>query len=99
MQYPILRYPDPSLGYILYTDASGIGWSGVLTQEHTDDKSKAKNDPICYVSGQFWGSQLNWVVLTKEAYVNYMSQLSSCIELRRTINLRQFDLNWIFYYF
>ena len=43
MQYPILRYPDPTQGYILYTDASGIGWSGVLTQEHRDEKGKVKN--------------------------------------------------------
>ena len=73
MEYPILRYPNPTQGYILYTDASGIGWSGVLTQEHLDKKCKAKNHPICYVSGQFRGSQLNWAVLTKEAYVIYMS--------------------------
>ena len=52
MEYPILRYPDPKQGYILYTDASGIGWSGVLTQEHLDEKGKGKNHPICYVSGQ-----------------------------------------------
>ena len=68
MEYPILRYPDPKQGYILYTDASGIGWSGVLTQEHLDKNGKSKNYPICYVSGQFRGSQLNWAALTKEAY-------------------------------
>ena len=73
MEYPILRYPDPKQGYILYTDASGIGWSGVLTQEHLDEKGKGKNHPICYVSGQFRGSQLNWAGLTKEAYAIYMS--------------------------
>ena len=73
MEYPILRYPDPTQGYILYTDASGIGWSGVLTQEHLDEKGKVKNHPICYVSGQFRGSQLNWAALTKEAYAIYMS--------------------------
>ena len=73
MEYPILRYPDPKQGYILYTDASGIGWSGVLTQEHLDEKGKRKNHPICYVSGQFRGSQLNWAALTKEAYAIYMS--------------------------
>ena len=73
MEYPILRYPNPTQGYILYTDASGIGWSGVLTQEHLDEKGKAKNHPICYVSGHFRGSQLNWAALTKEAYVIYMS--------------------------
>ena len=73
MEYPILRYPDPTQGYILYTDISGIGWSGVLTQEHIDEKGKGKNHPICYVSGQFRGSQLNWAALTKEAYAIYMS--------------------------
>ena len=73
MEYPILRYPNPKQGYILYTDASGIGWSGVLTQEHLDEKGKSKNHPICYVSGQFRGSQLNWAALTKEAYAIYMS--------------------------
>ena len=73
MEYPILRYPNPTQGYILYTDASGIGWSGVLTQEHLDDKGKANNHPICYVSRQFRGSQLNWAALTKEAYAIYMS--------------------------
>ena len=72
MEYSILHYPDPVQGYILYTDTSGIGWSEVLTQEHTDDKGKSKNHPICYVSGQFRGSQLNWAALTKEAYAIYM---------------------------
>ena len=56
-----------------YTDASVIGWSGVHTQEHTDDKGKSKNHPICYIRGQFCGSQLNWAALTKEAYAIYMS--------------------------
>ena len=37
MQHPILRYPDPEC---LFTDASGIGWAGVLTQEFEDDKGK-----------------------------------------------------------
>ena len=46
---------------------------GVLTQEHLDEKGKVKNHPICYVSGQFRGSQLNWAALTKEAYAIYMS--------------------------
>ena len=53
--------------------ASGISWLGVLTQEHMDEKGKSKNHPICYVSGQFCGSQLNWAALMKEAYVIYMS--------------------------
>ena len=73
MEYPILRYPDPKKGYTVFTDASGIGWSGVLTQENPDEKGRIKHHPICYVSGQFRGSQLNWAALTKEAYATYMS--------------------------
>ena len=73
MEYPILSYQDPAQRYILYTDTSGIGWSGVLTQEHMDEKGKTKHHPICYVSGEFRGSQLNWAALTKEAYAIYMA--------------------------
>ena len=73
MKHPILRYPDPQKPYTLFTDASGIGWSGVLTQEHVDDSGKSKLHPVCYVSGQFKGSQLNWAALTKEAYAIYMA--------------------------
>ena len=73
MQHPILRYPDPNKAYTLFTDASGIGWAGVLTQSFEDEKGKSKQHPVCYVSGQFRGSQQNWAALTKEAYAIYMS--------------------------
>ena len=36
-------------------------------------KAALRTIPICYVSGQFRGSQLNWAALTKEAYAIYMS--------------------------
>ena len=32
LKEPILKYPDPNYGYILYTDASKYAWAGVLTQ-------------------------------------------------------------------
>ena len=73
MELPILRYPDPDCGNTLFTDASGIGWAGVLTQEFEDERGKKKHHPICYVSGQFRGSQQNWAALTKEAYTIYMA--------------------------
>ena len=73
MQHPIVRYPDPECPYTLFTDASGIGWAGVPTQEFEDDKGKKKQHPICYISGQFRGSQQNWAALTKEAYAIYMA--------------------------
>ena len=73
MEHPILRYPDPNRSYTLFMDASGIRWAGVLMQEFEDDKGKKKQHPICYVSGQFRGSQQNWAALTKEAYAIYMA--------------------------
>ena len=73
---PILKYPDTSKLYMLYTDTSKYGWAGVLTQSHTstvDGKSIIMDHPMSYVSGLFHGSQLNWAALTKEAYAIYMS--------------------------
>ena len=73
---PILKYPDTSKPYTLYTDASKYGWAGVLTQSHTsiiDGKEITMDHPMSYVSGLFHGSQLNWAALTKEAYAIYMS--------------------------
>ena len=73
---PILKYPDTTKLYTLYTDASKYGWAGVLTQSHTstvDGKEITMDHPVSYVSGLFHGSQLNWAALTKEAYAIYMS--------------------------
>ena len=73
---PVLKYADTSKPYTLYTDASKYGWAGVLTQPHTttiDGKSTTTDHPVAFVSGLFRGSQLNWAVLTKEAFAIYMS--------------------------
>ena len=65
---PILRYPDPTADYILYTDASKYTYAGVLTQS-----IDGTDHPVAYMSGLFRGSQLTWAALTKEAYAIYMS--------------------------
>ena len=71
---PILKYPDTSKPYTLYTDASKYGWAGVLTQSHTSIIDEITIDhPMSYVSGLFCGIQLNWAALTKETYAIYMS--------------------------
>ena len=73
---PILKYPDTSKPYIIFTDASKYGWAGVLTQEHTsvlNGKETTTKHPVAYVSGLFCGSQLNWAAMTKEAYAIYMT--------------------------
>ena len=72
----ILKYPDTSKPYMLYTDASKYGWAGVITQRHmstVDGKEIIMDHPVSYVSGLFHGSQLNWATLTKEAYTIYMT--------------------------
>ena len=76
MTEPILTYPDPNLPYVLFTDASKYAWACVLTQEKTHKIEEIEVKilhPITYMSGLFWGSQLNWACLTKEAYAIYMS--------------------------
>ena len=93
MQHPILRYPDPNKEYTLFTDASGIGWAGVLTQLFEDEKGKSKQHPVCYVSGQFRGSQQNWAALTKEAYAIYMSVHKLSFYIIIIIIINQFILS------
>ena len=76
MTEPILTYPDPNLPYVLFADASKYAWACVLTQEKThqiEEKEVKILHPITYMSGLFWGSQINWACLTKEAYAIYMS--------------------------
>ena len=73
---PILKYPDMSKPYTLFTDASNYGWAGVLTQEYKSTDIKGNEcttlHPVACVSGLIRGSQLTWAALTKEAYTIYM---------------------------
>ena len=73
---PILKYPDPSKRYTLFTDASKYAWACVLTQEYQYEKGGKEykiNHPITFASGLFKGSQINWAALTKEAFAIYSS--------------------------
>ena len=76
LKEPILKHPDPSKPYVLYTDVSKYAWAGVLTQsyQHKDEKGvKEIHHPITYISGLFRGPQINWAALVKEAFAIYMS--------------------------
>ena len=76
LKEPILKYPDPSKPYTLFTGASKFAWACVLTQEYEhefDGKKRKILHPITYMSGLFKGSQVNWATLTKEAYAIYVS--------------------------
>ena len=64
---PILTYPDPSLPYVLFTDASKYAWACFLMQEKThimEEKEVKILHPIAYMSGLFRGGQMNWACLT-----------------------------------
>ena len=77
----------------MFTDASGIGWAGVLTQEFEDDKGKKKQHPICYVSGQFRERQQNWAALMKEAYITDAEVTIKCNHLPLRKFLQKQTLN------
>ena len=80
----ILKYPDTSKPYTLYTAAIKYGWAGVLSQSHTsfiNGKEITMDHPVSYVSGLFQGSQINWMALTKEAYEICMSAMKSTFYL------------------
>ena len=81
---PILKYPDTTKPYTIFTDGSKYGWAGVLTQEHTsvvDGKEVTTNHPVSFVSGMFLGSQLNWGAMVKKAYAIYMTVKKSTFYL------------------
>ena len=47
---PILKYPDPSKRYVVFTDASDQATAAVLTQEYTGEDGETKDMPIAYLS-------------------------------------------------
>ena len=68
---PILKYPDPTKRYIIFTDASDQAAAAVFTQEYLDDSGEVKDMPIAYLSTQFSDTQLKWSTVVKEGYVIY----------------------------
>ena len=62
VQSPILVYPDSNKLCTLFMDASKYAWSTMLIEEHTtaiEGKTLVHQYPITFISGLFWGSQLN----------------------------------------
>ncbi len=62
----VLRFPDPTQPFILYTDASKHHMAAVLLQD---------NAPIGYFSKAFAKTQCKWATFTKEAYAFYAAVL------------------------
>ena len=72
LKEPVLKYPDPSKPYTLFTDASKYAWACVLTQEYEhefDGKLKENSTPyyIC-----------KWTVQRKSSKLGYSYKRSLC---------------------
>lgn len=67
-----LVHRDVNQRLCVYTDASDMAWSGILTQVPTVDLNKPHKEqrhaPLAFLSGRFNSTQLGWSVLEKEAF-------------------------------
>ena len=66
IQAPILRYPNPSKRYIVYTDVSDDACGAQLTQEHDGTEF-----PIAFLSHTFSETQRKCSTTEQEAYGVY----------------------------
>lgn len=67
-----LVHRNTALRLCVYTDASDLNWSGLVTQvPHEDlplDHEHQRHEPMAFLSGAFAGAQLRWSTLEKEGY-------------------------------
>jgi hypothetical protein len=67
-----LCHYDSSKRLCLFTDASQYYWGIVLSQIPEEDIQEKfedqKHEPLCFLSGKFTSSQLNWSTIEKECY-------------------------------
>lgn len=67
-----LAHRDPSKQLCVFTDASELLWSGVVTQVPAQDLNKGyadqRHEPMCFLSSSFTNAELRWATIEKEAY-------------------------------
>ena len=68
IQAPILRYPDTTKPYIVYTDASNDACGAQLSQIH-----KGTKFPVAFLSHTFTDTQRRWSTREQEAYGIYFT--------------------------
>ena len=67
----ILKYPDPSKRYVVFTDALDQAAAAVLTKRYTSKDGDTKEMPIAYLSVQIFETQFKWSPMVKEGYAIY----------------------------
>ena len=64
----IIKYPDPSMRYVVFTDPMDQAATAILTQKYTSEDEDTKEMPIAYLSVQFSNTQFKWSTVVKERY-------------------------------
>ena len=68
IQAPILRYPDTTKPYVMYTDASDDACGAQLSQMHNEAEF-----PVAFLSHMFTDTQRRWSTPEQEAYSIYFA--------------------------
>ena len=67
-----LAHPKHDSELCLFTDASETHWSAILTQVPKNQRNleiqDQQHEPMCFLSGAFKGSSINWSVAEKEGF-------------------------------
>ena len=72
MRDPILFHPDPSIPWIIETDASKTAFAGILLQPHVYNGIK-QEVPVTFISYNFTGTQQAWSATEHKLYAIYVA--------------------------
>ena len=72
-----LSYPNPDKALCVFTDASNLHWSGIVTQVDPDQLSlpleDQRHEPLAFLSSAFTKCQRNWTTFEKEGYAIFQT--------------------------
>ena len=69
----VLKHPNPSKRYVLFTGVSDQAAAAILTQKYTSEDGETNQMPIAYLSAQFSDTQFKWSTVVKGGYaINYV---------------------------
>jgi len=78
-----LAYPDPEKTVCLYTDASELHWSAIVTQadaaELRKDIEEQKHAPLAFIGSSFSKTEMKWSTFEKEAFAISTLRVQSSI--------------------